>query len=97
MQTFETSDSLHEDLPNKLFFHEGAVRLMFTYLLEDISVVCVLHDYTRMSAENITRAMKKTRRRKLVCKRQHFCALTMRESELHSERSLSLCRTDSTF
>lgn len=48
MQSFETSDYLNENVPNLLLFDIGFSLLVTANLLEDISVVSVLHDQTKL-------------------------------------------------
>jgi len=50
MQSFETSDYLNENVPNLLLFDIGFSLLVTANLLEDISVVSILHDQTQAAA-----------------------------------------------
>ena len=38
---------LYEDLPNFWFFKQFSLFLMFNYLLVQVSIITVLHDYTK--------------------------------------------------
>ena len=46
MQGLETADNLYENVPYLLFFDVGLALLVATYLLEHVSVVCILHYQT---------------------------------------------------
>lgn len=46
MQAAETTHHLNEDFPYVIFLEQGVILLVITYLLKEISIVCILHDDT---------------------------------------------------
>lgn len=52
MQGFETPDHLDENTPDVRFLEGGVVLLVFADLLEHVSVVSILHHYTKMLLDN---------------------------------------------
>jgi hypothetical protein len=48
MQSFEASDYLNKDVPNLLLFDVSFSLLVTANLLEDISIVSILHHQTKL-------------------------------------------------
>jgi hypothetical protein len=46
MKTFKTSDYLNKYFPNVVFLKQSTILLMFTDLLEKISVISIFHHNT---------------------------------------------------
>ena len=51
MQSLQSLYDLDENAPNVIFFEVGLLLLVLCNLLEEISVVCILHYNTKMSRE----------------------------------------------